>query len=305
MIRAASAQSLAGDGRTFILSLNRYDNLPDIRLLRRGDGFVISVHTARKALDDLQTLRQSIRDRGGNPDDFKYIVRTYPADLEPPKTGRGSPSFFADASAAEIERLRAGTFAIMFDHEPAWYKHAPGQLPAWRWNYGWSIAQIRTLAHEITERGFRAGSFVSGGAGRRWSRVGDAPAGSFAQLLNRRQTDLSFLIVQAQTFCRKDDVGATYGAFAAGIAREFARVFGAEAGSAAQNAALQVSIDATPSPKYNHVPPEWAEKCLDAATSAMNGLPAIRSFFLWPGRKSRATCEVLMNYRKVPGAGCG
>jgi hypothetical protein len=300
-----TAQSFAEPNRTFIVSLPRgVASLPDIRLLRQGDGLLISVHTAGKALNEIWKLREAIRERGGNPDSYKYIVRTFPADLEPDAAGLGPP-FFADVSAAQIGRLQARTFAIMFDHEPVWYRQSPDRLPAWRWEYRWSRGQIQVLAHEVTKRGFRAGALVTGGGERRWTSDFNAPQPEgFAGLLRQQQTDLSYLIVQTQRFCRQDNSGATYGAATSLLAREITRMFGANANLQLQNVALQISLGDSLGQRSNVVPPEWAERCLNAVPSAVIGSPTINTFLLFQW-KSRPACEVLLNYRPASGVTCG
>jgi hypothetical protein len=297
-------RSIAEPYRTFVLSLPRgVDSLPDIRLLRPGDSLLVSVHTARQALREIIKLKQGIRDRGANPESYKYIVRTFPDDLEPTTAGPGGPRFFAGTSAAEIGRLRARTFAIMFDHEPAWYRRSAGRLVAWQWDYEWSRDRIQALAREVNDRGFRAGTIVTGGAERSWkNEVGASQTEGFARLMKPQRTDLSYLIVQAQSLCHMDRSGATYGAFAAHLANEIDRLFGPDAVSQIQNVALQVSLDDTLSQRSNYVPPEWAERCLDAVPP---GASAVRAFFLFPQGKTHAPCEVLMHYRPVAGATCG
>lgn len=290
-------------------------SLPDLRLLREGDGLVVKAHTADEALSKIHTLKQRIRKVGGDPFLYRYIIRTFPANLVTAPSGseEGVP-FFASVSTKEMEELKSQVFAIMFDHERIWYDRAPSRLPPWSWEYDWTTKQVKSHAAVITAQCIPAGVLVTPSSRKegKWiDKDGKLKKNGFAQLLNTQLTGLNYLIVQAQPRCREDDSGFEYGAFAKRLNAELTATFPGEAAQK-ENLVMQVSIDNRMHEKKgaNYVPPDWAYACLAAATAgvqagAMNepGNAAINGFFIWSGSR-RATCETLKMLRKLPDVNC-
>jgi hypothetical protein len=290
-------------------------SLPDLRLLREGDGLVVKAHAANEALSKIKSLQHRIRALGGDPSLYRYIIRTFPAELVVPPAGTGAAApFFASVSAKGMEELRSQTFAIIFDHERIWYDRAPRRLPPWSWEYDWTTKQVKSLAAVIAAQCIPTGVLVTPSSRKegKWiDKDGKLKKNGFAQLLNTPLTGLNYLIVQAQPRCREDDSGIEYGAFAKRLNEELAATFPDEAAKK-ENLVMQVSIDTRVHEKKgaNYVPPDWAYACLSAAyegkqADAMNqsGLAGINGFFLWSGSRT-ATCETLKKLRKLPYVNC-
>lgn len=271
-------------------------SLPDMRQLRPGDGLVVRAESAREALETIREVQASIRAGGGTAERYKYIVRTFPKELQP--TSGGVP-FFQGISADEKRQLQESAFAIMFDHERHWYDKDRGMLPAWTWDYNWTLSQVRTLSRSITDNCIPAGALVTPSARKegRWTRPdGGLMENGFARLLDTRTTGLNYLIVQAQPRCRADASGREYGQFARQLRRELRNVFPNDPGRAS-NLIMQVSIDDDVHKEKgaNYVPADWTAACLNA-TAEPGSDRVVNGFFLWSGSK-KATCQTVQRVR--------